>query len=330
MKHWLKPLSWLTCIGMFLVLLMGALVTKTESGEGCGRSFPLCHGKLLPEMTPESIIEYSHRLVTGLVGILLLVTFVAVWRYVKRTDARVYAVGTAFFTIVQSILGALAVIWPQTPEVMALHFGISLLAFAFTLLLALSLWDHDPELDPREDAERHRNRIRDVAGQVRHVRKLNALTWITMAVCYIVVYLGAFVRHTDSSGGCTGWPLCNGQLIPELSGASGIVFIHRVAALILVLMTLWLSIVAKRYAAHTDIAIFGGWALYLVVMQALSGAFVTYTLQPESLYILSAMIHVLIVTVLFGVLSSMCTNLVQFQYFAKTGSVEAKGRPLEA
>jgi len=36
MHHWLKRFSFASMIGMFLILLMGALVTKTESGAGCG------------------------------------------------------------------------------------------------------------------------------------------------------------------------------------------------------------------------------------------------------------------------------------------------------
>lgn len=43
----IKLLKWLSVassLGMLLVLVGGALVTKTESGLGCGRSWPLCNG----------------------------------------------------------------------------------------------------------------------------------------------------------------------------------------------------------------------------------------------------------------------------------------------
>ena len=55
----LKWLTLLTCIGMFLVLIAGVIVTKTDSGRGCGDDFPLCNGKFVPAYTLESIIEYS-------------------------------------------------------------------------------------------------------------------------------------------------------------------------------------------------------------------------------------------------------------------------------
>ena len=70
MRRSLKWLAVATTIGMILVLLGGALVTKTDSGMGCGRSWPLCNGEFVPtDITPELIIELAHRLVSGGVGI---------------------------------------------------------------------------------------------------------------------------------------------------------------------------------------------------------------------------------------------------------------------
>ena len=69
-----KYLKWFavaSTIGMLLILLGGALVTKTDSGMGCGRHWPGCNGQLIPdEITAEVLIEFSHRIVTGSVGIL--------------------------------------------------------------------------------------------------------------------------------------------------------------------------------------------------------------------------------------------------------------------
>ena len=50
------------------------LVTKTDSGMGCGRSWPLCEGQLIPdEISSELVIELSHRVVSGTVGILVVI-----------------------------------------------------------------------------------------------------------------------------------------------------------------------------------------------------------------------------------------------------------------
>src|SRR5215467_1333830 len=69
--------------GMLLVLVMGAAVTNTGSAEGCGRSWPLCNGQFIPEFTVATAIEYSHRAVSGIEGMLILalaVVMLARWR----------------------------------------------------------------------------------------------------------------------------------------------------------------------------------------------------------------------------------------------------------
>src|SRR5690606_32169280 len=131
----------ITCIGMLIVLLAGALVTNTGSGLGCGDDWPLCNGKFVPAYTVESMIEYSHRFVTGIEGILVVGVFIAIYRQYKRENNAalkepvLYAGYTLFFTVVQALMGAAAVKWPQSDPVMALHFGISLVAFATSMLL---------------------------------------------------------------------------------------------------------------------------------------------------------------------------------------------------
>src|SRR5438552_13557100 len=79
----LRWLAALTCAGMFVVLVMGAAVINAGSAEGCGRSWPLCNGRLVPEFTVSTAIEYSHRAVTGVEGLLVVALTAAMlgfWR----------------------------------------------------------------------------------------------------------------------------------------------------------------------------------------------------------------------------------------------------------
>ena len=71
LEKWVKRLSFVAMVGMFIVLMMGSTVTNTGSGEGCGRSWPLCHGEFIPEYAVETAIEFSHRIVTAIEGILI-------------------------------------------------------------------------------------------------------------------------------------------------------------------------------------------------------------------------------------------------------------------
>ncbi len=75
-RTWTRPLAvglaWTAAAGMFLVLVMGVTVTTTGSAEGCGRDWPLCHGRFLPDFAVATAIEFSHRAVTGVEGILIV------------------------------------------------------------------------------------------------------------------------------------------------------------------------------------------------------------------------------------------------------------------
>src|SRR2546430_15137729 len=68
----LRWLAWTAAAGMFLVLVMGVTVTTTGSAEGCGRDWPLCHGRFVPDFAVATAIEFSHRAVTGVEGILIV------------------------------------------------------------------------------------------------------------------------------------------------------------------------------------------------------------------------------------------------------------------
>jgi cytochrome c oxidase assembly protein subunit 15 len=290
MQKLIQRLANLSAIGMFLILAMGALVTKADAGRCCGDEWPLCNGKFVPAHTISSFIEYSHRLVVGIVKLILSAAFVLVFRYVKRRDAKFFICGTVLMTLIQAAMGALAVVWPQSSLVLALHFGLSLLAFAFALLLALvfTSWGQFQ----RETAIRS---------------SFKAIIWITAIYSYVVVYLGAFVRHTVSTGGCSGWPLCNGEVIPELSGATGIVFTHRIAALLLFICILFLYLQAKRHYQSSDKLRFGSkWALILVSLQVFSGAIVTWSMGNEVAYLFTGMLHAVIVSCMFGFLCYLC------------------------
>jgi cytochrome c oxidase assembly protein subunit 15 len=291
---------------MFLVLVNGALVTKTESGRGCGDDWPLCNGKFIPAYTVESMIEYSHRFVSGIVGLLVLFAALALYRYAKSNrdarEARFFAYGALFFTVLQAVLGAFAVKWEQSSLVMALHFGISMLAFACTLMV--------PVLLRRTE---NGNTADKASGLLLRVsRPYRNFVWLVTFYSYVVVYLGAYVRHTESSGGCTGWPLCNGEVIPELSGAAGAVFIHRFAALLLLIAAAALLIVTlKRYGSNRELVQLAVAGMILLIFQILSGALVVAALGMEDVFLFASMLHTVIIAGLFGVFFYMSFRVWQ-------------------
>ncbi|MGG1660720.1 COX15/CtaA family protein [Brevibacillus sp. NRS-1366] len=295
MEKWLKPLAVLATLVMFIVMIAGSLVTKTDSGLGCGNDWPLCNGKWVPEYTLASIIEYMHRLITGVAGIIVVIFSVLCWRHFRgNKEVRNLALFGLFFIVLESILGASAVIWPQSSSVLALHFGFSLLAFTGVFLLSLYVLQRD-----KMEAV--------VQGTVS--KGFRNWIWGVTIYAYGVVYLGAYVRHTGSSMACSDWPLCGGKLIPELSGQVGIQFVHRLGALVLAILLLATMIYAVRHFKETRRDLYGASILsfVLVMAQVFSGGFVVLF----KLHLYATLIHSMIITILFGVICYMCLQVLK-------------------
>jgi cytochrome c oxidase assembly protein subunit 15 len=288
----------LTALMMFLVLIAGSIVTKTQSGLGCGHEWPLCNGKFVPAYTIQSFLEYSHRLVSGLVGLLVLATFIVVLvNYRKRKDLVLYASTALFFTVLQALLGAAAVVWGQSALVRALHFGFSLFAFAGTLLTAISVFRIHKPVSVSGWGEVFPETYR-VSNSFRWI------VWGTLIYSYVVVYLGAYVRHTNAMAGCQGWPTCNGEWIPsKFDTITTAAYVHRLGAALFLIAVLVLSHFAYRhYHALRVVRISGLWILGLTLAQIFSGAWIVSVLDNESAYLFAALTHSTIISALFGML----------------------------
>jgi heme a synthase len=284
----LKWLSVLSTIGMLFVLVGGALVTKTESGLGCGRSWPFCNGEFVPtNITPELIIELSHRLVSGTVGILVLALSILSWKYYGHVrETKLLSFVSIFFLVLQGLIGAAAVVWPQSDFALALHFGISLISFAAIFLLTLLIFEIDKKFDAR-------SLIID--------KKLRKQFYYLTGYTLIVVYTGALVRHANASLVCKDWPLCDNTLTTSnFSFEQWVQMGHRFLAGIFSIWVIYLYIRILKQYKHSRVMSFG-WtvALLLMILQITLGALIIFTIL--NLYI--ALLHALIISCFFGLLS---------------------------
>lgn len=311
-----RPLAWLgiaTTVGMFIVVAMGDLVTNAGAAEGCGRSWPLCHGQLVPTFTAQALIEFSHRAVVGLVSIgVVALAAGSFLRSPGRREVRVLAPALVLFLLLQAVLGGMAVLWPQSPAVLALHLGISLIAFATALLATVLLLE-----------EGGTDRLRDRPAPPGFRR----LTWAALGYLYLLVYLGAFVRHSNAMLACSGWPTCNGALVPALGGLVLINFAHRLAALaaLVLFATLWLTTRPMR-AARPDLYWGSAAALAALLLQAASGALVA--LSGMALW--SALMHGALITLVFGALSYLCLHVLPRPAGERAGAAARGGDAVEA
>ncbi|MFC5712298.1 heme A synthase [Thalassorhabdus alkalitolerans] len=291
MNKGLKIYGVITSIGMLIVLLQGALVTKTESGDGCGSTWPLCFGEVVPTSPAvETIIEYSHRLVSGLLGIMVIILAFWAWKKIPHIrETKFMAIMAVLFIIFQGLMGAAAVVWGHSDIVLALHFGISAISFATVVLLTVLAF---------EDGRR------SPAPQVTKGFR-NYLIFV-LAYCYAAIYTGAYVKHSEATYACQGFPLCNGQVIPDMSGSIGyeigIHFAHRIFGMLLFVFLLILMILAiKHYSGSKAILWSSILAFILVIGQITAGVSILFA----DSYLTPALFHAMIISLLFTVLSYM-------------------------
>lgn len=274
-------------IGMFIVLLMGATVTNTGSREGCGTSWPLCHGEFIPEYAFETMVEYSHRLVTGVEGLLILGLAITAFPQRRRyPELKVLLPLMIFTLILQSGMGAWAVKYPQTPAVMASHFGISLVCFASVFLVMRVLLEATV--------------ITDAATRIVPAGYRN-LAWFALLWTIVVAYIGAYMRHSGSELACYTWPLCNGSLLPDLASPGvAVAWSHRLVAVIAMALVAWLLVWSRRFVAtRDDLLRINRWAMIFIVAQALGGGFVVLS----RLSLASTLLHAALMALLFAALA---------------------------
>src|SRR5689334_9794292 len=90
------------------VVLWGAFVRATGSGAGCGDHWPVCNGVVIPHApTVATIIEYTHRLTSGLATVLAVALCVwGVRAHPKGHPVRWAAVLQLVFMLTEGAVGA--------------------------------------------------------------------------------------------------------------------------------------------------------------------------------------------------------------------------------
>lgn len=130
-----------------LVIVWGAYVRATGSGAGCGRHWPLCNGEVVPRSpTAEMIVEFTHRVTSGLSLLLVLGLVWWAWRlFPKGHPARRGAALTVLFMVTESLLGASLVLFGwvayDTSSIRALVVALHLANTLFLLgSMTLTAW----------------------------------------------------------------------------------------------------------------------------------------------------------------------------------------------
>jgi cytochrome c oxidase assembly protein subunit 15 len=107
-RLWFQRFAWALLAYNLAVILWGAYVRVSFSGDGCGANWPFCSGQALPtKMATPTLIEFTHRMMSSVdvIGTIIL----CVWAFLvfaKPHAARRYALLSLIFLFVEALLGA--------------------------------------------------------------------------------------------------------------------------------------------------------------------------------------------------------------------------------
>src|SRR5690606_32418392 len=139
--------AWFVLVFNVVVILLGAVVRATGSGAGCGRSWPGCHGTFVPPLEGDTAIEYSHRAVSGVALVLVLVLVVLVWRVTQKGHPARLGAGLSMIAIVgEALIGAMIVLaeWvahdDSTARVVAVPLHLVNTLFLLAVLTLTAFW----------------------------------------------------------------------------------------------------------------------------------------------------------------------------------------------
>ena len=246
-----ETLAVVTAVATLALIAVGALVRTTGSGLGCP-DWPLCQGGLLPPLEREAIIEYSHRTLASVVGLLIVATAAFTWR-LRRDDRPLVALALISLPLLalQGWLGKVTVERELPAEVVAIHLTTALILFAIVALIAAFVVQ-GPARRRIESTER---------------ASLLRVAMVAATVTAAVMVIGTYVVGTDAGFACTGWPGCPEAQVPFVNGErlQHIHWLHRFTVLGGLLAVGFLGLVASNLRTPALIlqrAVYGVLALY--------------------------------------------------------------------
>jgi heme A synthase len=325
-----RRLALATIFMTFLLVIIGGIVRVSDSGLGCGpadsgfHGWPFCNGNVVPGLDINTIIEYSHRTVAGIVGLMMIALAVLAWRR-HRANRPLVRAGTAAAVLVmaQGLLGAATVENNLDETLVATHLGLAMIFFALTIFI----WR----------ASKPENQGAEPANGGRGFRPL-AIVASGLAFCTIVA--GGYMAGTQNYGRADyqlgdgahhacgkEFPTCNGEFLPF--GDTRLVDIHlthRVFVYLTTFFVLALIVLSLRRRPSAGVVRNAWIALGILGAQLLVGALNVWLDEYEALIVL----HLALGTLLWGTLVGLTFQLFHVPKPVESSTGASSREPLTA
>ena len=137
-----RRLALATLAATFALIILGGIVRVSDSGLGCGPAgsgfsgWPFCNGDVVPGLDLNTIIEYAHRALAMVVGLMILSLFVLAWK--RHREYRLPTGVLLVLVAAQGLLGGLTVEENLEEAYVAAHLGLAMLLLGIELYLVRS------------------------------------------------------------------------------------------------------------------------------------------------------------------------------------------------
>ena len=242
-----RRLAVVTAVFAYLQIALGGLVRVSGSGLGCP-DWPLCHGRPYPPADVHAIIEYSHRAVGSVTGVLIIATVILAWVVWRQRRPMVAWLATASLIgiVGEGILGGVVVANELSSWLVVAHLGLAMIILGF--LVAAAVMAMPPSNGVAEQGFRR-------------------LAAIAVGATYLLLLTGSTVVGSGADEACHSWPLCGAGFSPDFSGVNAFTMLHRGSVLLIGLMLVIVLLRGARVRglAAVPIATLGVFAIQVAV-----------------------------------------------------------------
>ena len=212
----LARLSFAAVVIAFGEVLLGSWTRINDAGMTCP-DYPLCGGRLIPQLVGGTIWEWTHRLLAALLCVAVIAVVASAWRAGKRTPLlRTMALAVAGLFFLQVALGALTVHLANSPMSVVWHWGTAM-AFA-AALLATGVFAAVARADSSTPA-------------AINAPLVVAALAVTALIAFLTMCIGAYVSSSGAGLACLSLAGCAGNVIVSQDGQS-VQMLHRALAAI--------------------------------------------------------------------------------------------------
>jgi heme a synthase len=285
-----------------LLFIAGALVTSNAAALSVP-DWPKSFGSWFPSLRQlakgGALFEHSHRVIAGVLGVLLLVEAAVIWLKDERKWLRWFAVIAVGGVVVQSILGGEVVRKLLQYWLPVLHACFAQIMFGAILCMAVftSKW----WLEEHKQLEDH--------GGI----SIHSLALLNAIVMFVQVFLGAGFRHQYVAI----WP-------------------HVVGSGVVLGVMIWTAAALRKRFDHSPVLSFGRTLLHSMVgMQILLGiaAYWSRLTTADAPEPMPVMVWLTVIHTVFGALvfaSSILVVLLCYRLVPRRGAVAVPSRPQTA